>query len=388
MLLVLGYVLCLGIQLPLGAGMRIAISDGFVVAYLVVTSLRLRRLAGAWSVWFPIVLLLMGMGMVVSFVHIGGVTLYALLQKGLGLIVVILAMACVMDFADSLERVRLVLAAFVWGVVANALVGVAALTVQQSDRTALPMLNSSGARLAGLDMDPNAFGGLITCALLVHLLTARSEIAVVPGRRGHLVTLLFAVSLILTFSRSAWLATASGMLTAVFVAGRRAWRAFGPFLVTVVAAAPILAFLLPDLVQLAQRRDQIDSRASIISMALSDFTANPVVGTGLGTFHVRHRIIVHNTTIWMLSELGLVGLLVFIGLVTNVAVRLVTRIRTGTPAVRTLATALLAAHAAMLGLSMGIEALYQRGWWMLFALTGSLTATARETRRTMTAPRR
>jgi putative inorganic carbon (HCO3(-)) transporter len=377
-LLILGYVLCLGIQLPLTTDMRIAVSDGFVVAYLVVTSLGLRRLAGAWSVWFPMVLLLMGVGMVVSFVHIGGVTGYALFQKGVGLIVVILAMACVMDFADSLERVRLVLAAFVWGVVANAVVGLAALIVQQSDPTVLPMLNSSGVRLAGLDVDPNAFGGLVVCALLVHLLTARSEIPVVAGRRRHLVTLLLAVSLVLTFSRSAWLAAASGMLTAVIVAGRRAWRAFGPLIVTVVAAVPLLAtYVLPDLVQLAQRRDQIDSRASIISMALSDFAASPVVGTGLGTFQVRHRIIVHNTTIWMLSELGVAGLLVFIGLIADIAVRLVARIRTGSPAVRTLATALLAAHAAMVGLSMGIEALYQRSWWLLFALTGSLTAMAR-----------
>jgi putative inorganic carbon (HCO3(-)) transporter len=79
---------------------------------------------------------------------------------------------------------------------------------------------------------------------------------------------------------------------------------------------------------------------------------------------VRHKVIIHNTAIWMLSELGIVGLIVFVGLCTKIALLLTSRIRTGSPPVRTLALALLAAHAAMFGLSLGIEAFYQRSWWL------------------------
>jgi hypothetical protein len=39
---------------------------------------------------------------------------------------------------------------------------------------------------------------------------------------------------------------------------------------------------------------------------------------------------------------------------------------------------LMAAHVGMLGLSLGIEALYQRHWWMVMAFLGSAYAITRK----------
>jgi putative inorganic carbon (hco3(-)) transporter len=44
-----------------------------------------------------------------------------------------------------------------------------------------------------------------------------------------------------------------------------------------------------------------------------------------------------------------------------------------------LVLALLLAHAAMLGLAMGIEAFYQRHWWLIFSLIASSYALVRRT---------
>jgi hypothetical protein len=41
--------------------------------------------------------------------------------------------------------------------------------------------------------------------------------------------------------------------------------------------------------------------------------------------------------------------------------------------------ALLLAHAAMLGVAMGIEAFYQRHWWLIFSLIASSYSLARRT---------
>ena len=48
--------------------------------------------------------------------------------------------------------------------------------------------------------------------------------------------------------------------------------------------------------------------------------------------------------------------------------------------------ALLLGHTAMLGLAMGIEAFYQRHWWVVLALIAASSATAEERRRFRTVP--
>jgi hypothetical protein len=368
----------LPVQFTTGSTFRLAISDILILLYLVAVSFRLRRLDGAWSSWYSALMLVMGMGLAVAVTHTGEITFYALFQKALGLVIMLITAACVMDHARNAQRIRRLLSAFVLGVLANVVVGVAALTVQLGNPAALPMINEGGVRLAGLTVDPNAFGGLVAAALMVHLLTARTAMEVVPKRWRHLVTVVLSVALVMTFSRSAWIGTLCGFVVTAAVSRRVALRSLGGMVATLVVAVPILAGLVfPDLVGLVARPEQIGSRAAIIADSLSDLANSPVVGTGLGTYVVRHGVIIHNTAIWMATEMGVPGLLVFVGLVLSTLVRLSRCARFGPLDLRQLALGLLAMHAVMIGLSVGIEALYQRSWWLVFALAGNICALSR-----------
>jgi putative inorganic carbon (HCO3(-)) transporter len=367
------YVFLLPVQVALGPDLRLAVSDVFVAAYLVLTSFSLRRTRGTWTIWYPALLGVIGLGLVVSLATTGSFTSYALLQKGIGLVVLLLTMACLLDYLRTLEQVRWLLKVFLAGVLVNVVVSLLAFGVQLSNADAFPQINYVGTRLSGLLVDPNAFGGLLACALMVHLFTARTPVAVVPDRARAAVTGLLAIALVLTFSRSAWIATALGIAVAIVVGGPRARRAVTGLIVAVMLAVPLLAALyVPDLARLASRPSQVGARFSLIDQALASFAESPLYGIGLGVFTQRHGEIVHNSGLWFLAEMGLIGLLVFTGFVISFGLRMLTLLRTTVGAVATFALAMLAAHAAMIGLSIGIEALYQRHWWLMLSIGGAL----------------
>ena len=75
---------------------------------------------------------------------------------------------------------------------------------------------------------------------------------------------------------------------------------------------------------------------------------------------------------WFLADFGIVGLSGLLGIYG-----MVLRGKDGWPTgsrprrEQPVALALLLAHAAMLGLAMGIEAFYQRHWWLVFGLIAS-----------------
>jgi putative inorganic carbon (hco3(-)) transporter len=65
---------------------------------------------------------------------------------------------------------------------------------------------------------------------------------------------------------------------------------------------------------------------------------------------------------------------VFMGFIATVAVRLVLAWRLAPREFRTIPLALLCGHIVMFGVSFGIEAFYQRHWWLVFAATGAVYA--------------
>jgi putative inorganic carbon (HCO3(-)) transporter len=368
-----GYVFFLPVQLPLGADRRLAISDLFILAYLLFTMFRLRRMSACWSSWYPLMLALMGMGLLVALIQEGSVSQFAITQKAFGLAFLMVTFACLVDFMRSLRDIRWLLDVFIAGVAVNVAIALAAYVVQQGHPERLPVINYLGVRLSGFIIDPNAFGGLVACALVLHIFADRPTPFGLSSPWQDVLSGGFGIALVLTFSRSAWIAAGLGILVAVAAGGRSAGRAILPLLVTLVVAVPLLAFkYLPDLSSLADRQDQVQGRLSIISSSLSDFTHDPVLGIGLGSFFNRHGVIIHNTLFWFLCEMGVVGVVVLIGFFSSAILRLVELARDGIAEVRTLAVSLLAANAAMIGLSLGIEALYQRQWWLLLAAGGAL----------------
>jgi O-antigen ligase len=197
------------------------------------------------------------------------------------------------------------------------------------------------------------------------------------SRRVSLVVLFSLLGgVILSFSRTGWVALAVAAILMVFLIPGRTMKAFGlAGLVVAVVVGLVLA------VSREQRdsftnlltRNTIDKRVEIAEAAIDDFGANPVVGIGLGEFKEREGDIIHTTGLWFLAEFGLVGFAVFGGLMFDVTRKAIGAVRRR-GAERDLAIGLLLAHLSYFVLALGIEGFYQRPWWMVMAVIGVVAA--------------
>ncbi|HUR50675.1 MAG TPA: O-antigen ligase family protein, partial [Mycobacteriales bacterium] len=259
--------------------------------------------------------------------------------------------------------------AFVLGAVANAALALITFLVERVAGLRVPLVNEPfvDSRLSGLLIDPNAFGGLIATALVLHLVTSAAGAPLLSRRVSRLATVCLPLALALTFSRSAWIGTVFG-LGAVAAADprllRKAARALAAPLLVVL---PLVLLNLPGAASLAERPGQVSARLDIANQALADVAAHPLSGIGLGVYEQRHGVIVHNTALWFLTEMGLVGLIAFLGFILLQVRRATWMIVRGPEQAWVVGAALLGAVFVGLGLSLGIEAFYQRYWWMAFA---------------------
>jgi putative inorganic carbon (hco3(-)) transporter len=180
------------------------------------------------------------------------------------------------------------------------------------------------------------------------------------------VSLLFGI--VLTISRSTWIALAVGLVAGVVLKGGispRGWVGLGVVIVGAIAAA---GSQFSTFGTLAGRTNTIDSRWELMEQGLDGFLSNPILGMGLGRFSEEYGQIIHNTPLWIAAELGIVGLVVLIGLLFWFLDRGIAVYRYGGDRLRGLAIGLILANVAMLGFSLSVEALYQRHWWFLFAM--------------------
>jgi O-antigen ligase len=122
---------------------------------------------------------------------------------------------------------------------------------------------------------------------------------------------------------------------------------------------------------MSSRPSQIQSRLDIIGNALDYISQSPLFGIGLGSYNYELRIIIHNTPIWFMTEFGLLGLLVYGGFMVWFFVVGIRSYRAADAVHRPVILALLLSHMAMIGLSMGIEALFQRYWWFMMAMNAA-----------------
>ena len=231
-------------------------------------------------------------------------------------------------------------------------------------------------RVSGLLVDPNAFGGIVVVGLVLHVWTARTPLPVWPWRRRTAVSLVLLTALALTFTRSAWIALLSALVVAFLLRGRVGVRPVRVSLPLAIGAALTVALVSqPQVLSLALRPDQVIGRVDILRDATLEHQQSPIFGIGLESYILDHGLIVHNTPAWFLTEFGLLGLLVLGGFVTWYFRRLWRHSNDASlPETRAIAFAVLLAQVAMVGLSVGIEAFYQRHWWLLLAAAGTLFA--------------
>jgi O-antigen ligase len=192
--------------------------------------------------------------------------------------------------------------------------------------------------------------------------------------------LTLALGILFTFSRSAWLGLGVAFLLLFAI---RPMVALRPVLAGLVAAPCLVMFLgrrfVPIFEEMASRPKQVQERFDLIHQALQAFARHPVLGGGLGSFRLAVGEVAHNSAMWFLADFGIAGLAVFVAFLTWFFAKAWFAYRFAPESEQSIALALLLAHAAMVGVAMGIEAFYQRHWWLVLALIASCYALSRRT---------
>jgi putative inorganic carbon (HCO3(-)) transporter len=184
-------------------------------------------------------------------------------------------------------------------------------------------LHDSGAfaRVQGTFTHPNPFAIYLTLLIVMGAAVLRY---LSPGRK--LVLLLFMAGwggcMLLTYTRSAWLATVAGVLTVGLYQGKRAIALFGLVLVGVMLLAPSTATRFADLEQTQTATGAAGNslvwRFGYWKQAI-DLNNDPLLGNGLRS--VRETTDVekepHNDFIRVFVETGAIGLAAYLWLVVT-----------------------------------------------------------------------
>jgi hypothetical protein len=364
------------VQIEVASDLRLAPSD-FILAFAILLGLGVwRGVRPAWSIWHIGLLCLFFVYIYAKSYRTGTFTQFDLVNKLSGIVVLYSLFVCLTTLADSWENIRWYMKVFVLSVaVQNTVCGAAFLWCRHtgSQDPLLMWLISDGVdRLAGMLVDANAYGGMLAVAFAFLLLSGDSKDPLVPSWLWWACLLSLSMGLLLTSSRSAWLAVSAAMAVAIV---RR------PQLIPVVAvlfAAGIGAIAYTSsndefeaFVAISSRQNTIDERVEINHNAWEMFLENPLLGAGIGRFYEYYGIIVHNSPLWFLAEFGILGFCVYVGFLVSFLLRGLYAYRYGDSSQRPIVAGLIAGHLAMIGLSMGIEALYQRFWWLTMALLAS-----------------
>ena len=293
-----------------------------------------------------------------------------------GIVVLCSFYVCLTSLSDRWENLRWFLKVFVVSVAVQNTAACAAFLwckYTGSDHPVLMILLSDGVdRLAGMLVDANAYGGLLAVAFAITLLGGDRDNPLLPRWLWIACLLSLATGLLLTSSRSAWIGV--GFLT--LCAGFRSPRLLFVVAIMTLAGAGLVAYTMgtdafDQFVTVSSRQNTIDERVEISQHAWEMFRAHPLLGAGIGAYSEEHGIIVHNSALWFLAEFGIVGFVVFTGFMGWFLIKGVAAYRSAPPGQRSIVAGLLAAHLAVLGLSLGIEASYQRYWWFALGLLGA-----------------
>ncbi|MNO41719.1 O-Antigen ligase [compost metagenome] len=364
---VMGYIICLPAQIDFGGAFRIAPSDLFLMLGLFAAGLHLKLDRRQFSSWHWGMLFIFVLASFVSIWRNGFITQYALLQKDVGFILLLLTYIMLVQAVDSWDRLYTMLRAFLISVLIFN--GVALFAFFSGVK--IPFMVQDG-RLSGMLIDPNAYGGLLVTAFAIHIMTSGDGVKLLRGWASTLATISLAGGIMMTFSRSSWIGLFLVLLTLLLTNPSRLLKIGMGFSVAFVALLLYKGTAYLDVLEnMASRPSQIQSRLDIIGKAVDWIAQSPLLGIGLGSYNYELRIIIHNTPIWFMTEFGLLGLIVYGGFMIWFFIVGIRSYRAADPVNKPIIMALLLSHAAMIGLSMGIEALFQRYWWFMMAMNAA-----------------
>ena len=376
--LALAYVALLPVQIEIRKDLRIAPSDLCLILALLFLPFSFRLRKRAWSWWHVLLLLVFAMASMIRVADVGELTSYALVNKDIGLLVLFLAYAVITSEARNWARIRRMIRIFVMSVVLQNLVGiVAAIAAYRYGVDSVFMMDR--LRLCGMLVDPNAYGGMLVCAFILCESGCGGATPLFQPKFVLFARATLGIGLVLTFSRTAWIAFAIALAALLIARFRRAL----PAALTVAAGAIGMAIFMgsqffPTFEGLATRSD--GGRGDLVEGALALFSKHPFAGAGITAFQYESDQIVHTTAVWFLSDFGLIGFTIFAGFIGWFFLTGLHAWRSAPAGEKPIVVGLIIAHLAMLGLSFGIDAFYQRPWWLMMALIGASYSLARRSR--------
>ncbi|HTR37638.1 MAG TPA: O-antigen ligase family protein [Bryobacteraceae bacterium] len=365
------YVVLLPWQIEIVVDFRVAPSDLFLFLALILGGISLRYVAPAWSIWQLSLPVLFGIGTLVSVAAEGELSRYVLVNKCVGLGVLFLFYMLVTTTTRSWLSIRRVLQVLVVSVTLENIASLAAFLAGRSYGLYVPWLNGNPYRLCGALVDANAYGGLLVLTLTINEVASSGEAPLMNRIFKNFASLTLLLGIVCTFSRSAWMALATIWIATWFfrrrVALRMAVAAVAAALATPLFGAGVLVYAR----DMASRPDQIAQRLDIITNAGAYISQHPFLGIGLGGYLEREGVIVHNTSLWFLTEFGVIGLFVLFGFLGWFLWKGMESYRRAPVSEKPLVLSLVLAHVGTFVLSMGIEAFYTRPWWLIFGLIAS-----------------
>ncbi|WP_233144093.1 O-antigen ligase family protein [Lottiidibacillus patelloidae] len=371
-LLIVFYLFLLPIQFRTPFGIRFAPADLLFIMLFVVTITKLQIRKYTFSIWHALLLVSFLIATLNGVLSSGILTRYVLIQKDVGLVVLFSLFFIFCQFITNWERMRWVLTYLIGCITFHTLLAILFFITSQLTGITFTWVNSFTGRLSGMLIDPNAFGGLLVVIFTIHITSLYSKNPLFSKRMAYTVTYTLLVGIILTFSRSAWLALSIVLLIQALRNPIYILRI--AFISTISLVAIILiagSDYLQEIIWLATRSSQIDTRLTIIKTGLNLFNESPLFGIGLGAITEKYHIIIHNTPVWILVEFGLIGFTIFLLFLANILWRGAIAFRLTKKGNKPLIYGLMLAFIAMAGLSLGIEALYQRHWWIVMACINS-----------------
>jgi putative inorganic carbon (HCO3(-)) transporter len=275
----------------------------------------------------------------------------------------------------------------------------------------------SSLRLAGTMGNPNMFGGYLALVLIVQLcaLMADRHTLKWPPIAQIINAALLTVGLLLTISRGAWLAAFGGTgivlgIAAIYARrGQVAWPRFaaaasiGAILavVTIMSLSGSLRAIseatvnpvsplqdrtpvydpqggsfAEEFIRIARDRFGGVDRVAIARVALAKLSspADVMFGIGTGVFleespdtPLRYRVLIHNVYVWVLVELGLIGLILFGGLLISMFVTVARALRSS-QTLDVVPLALLGALTTLAVYFLSQDGLYRRYTWLVIGL--------------------
>jgi O-antigen ligase len=269
-------------------------------------------------------------------------------------------------------------------------------------------------RLANMVMGPNVLGEALVCGLAI----AAALLAMYRSPAMRAITIgagiFVGVGILLTTSRSALIALIASLVAAVALAGR--WRLIALCVTLVLAGGTYVYFqqFAPASARerveapLSSEQRSEDGRNTIWSLAIRAFEDNPVTGVGAGNFRVvqvkyllrpgvdrartvtseviddPHGKVAHNSFLAVASELGIVGLGLFVLLLGFGAASLLKAARIfkedGDGRMQVVAICLVVAMVGSLGVQMFQAQQQEKVIWLLLGLGPALLAIARRER--------